>query len=378
MSAKQELSRLLQQVAKHQAAETKKSYTSKLEKMLADKVSFQEELKELVQEMLPPTFLQKNTFKAKGRGPSERELVVMLNDTHYGLIVDPDEVNGLNSYGWKEACRRTALVIQQAITYKPHNKNKISKVNLVICGDTISGIIHGLATKQQDLLTHQLNGAVHIFSHAISLLMNAYPKAQIHVTGISGNHGDMPHKREGNRVVTEKYDSYENIVFYSLSWAFNRCSQVTFNFPKTPYAFLNLPGGRALVCHGDVLFSKSLGNPGKNLNIKGLSEEIHKFSLGETKRGRKPIDLVLLGHVHVFVNFKTFQGTEIFVSPSLSGVDGYAHSLNINDNLTGQVIFESTEDHVIGDRRLVEVTRADKDKSLDKLIPTFKRTLAKQ
>lgn len=370
-----ELSEKLQEVAQLQSFKTKKSYTATLEKMLANKITFQEELKQLFKDKLLPT-PKMQTFQLPVRkSPNVRELVVMLNDLHLGLTVFSDEVNNVNSFNYKIACRRVAAVIEQAITYKPHNRNEYSKIHLMLNGDLVAGILHSINTKHIDLLAHQVNSALHVFTHSINALIKAYPKAEIAVHGVSGNHSDSPHKREGgNRVIVEKFDNVENNVFYALSWIFSNNNQVTFDFPKTPYALIDLPAGRAMLNHGDVFF-KSLGNPGRNLNIKGLSEDIHKFSLGEIKKGKPPIELVLMGHVHVFANFQTFHGTEVYIAPSLSGTDAYAHSLNINSNQTGQVIFETTDKFLMGDRRLIRVSDADNRKELDQIIPTFKRTL---
>lgn len=357
-----------------QSLKETQSYISKLEKLLGNKEKFEEEVKEIFTEKLkplPPIKL-KNVKKQKTK--QKRDIVMMLNDTHFGLKVESDEVNGLNSYDWKEACRRVAMVLQETIEFKPHTKNEVETVHLVLAGDLTSGIIHGLNTKGIDLYVHQLNGTVHILTHVISHLLANFKQVKVH--GISGNHDDSIHKREhGNRVITEKYDSYVNTCFYSLSAIFNLNNRVEFNFPKTPYAFANLAGGRAMIAHGDVIFSRALGNPGTTINVKSLSEEIRKFNAGEIARGKDPVKLVLFGHTHSFAHFITQDGVEVYNAPSLSGVDGYAHSLNINTNFVGQLVFESTKDFILGDHRLIRVNKADNNNELDKLIPTFERDL---
>lgn len=351
------------------------AYISKLEKQLGNQQIFQDEVKAIMDEKLKPLPKIKLKNKKKQKTKIKREIVMMLNDTHYGLIVDPDEIGGLNKYDWQEACRRTAMVLQETIDFKPHTREEVETVHLVLNGDLISGCIHGLNTKGIDLYIHQLNGALHILTHTVSHLLENFKNVMI--TGISGNHGDALHKREhGNRVLGEKFDSYENTVFFGLSTAFRNNDRVKFNFPKTPYAFVNLPGGRAMICHGDVMFSSALGNPGTSINVKSLGNEIRKFNAGEMIQGRDPVKLVLFGHTHSFAHFMTSDGVEIYNAPSLSGTDGFAHSLTINTNLIGQVVFESTKDFILGDARLVRVKNADMNSSLDSLIPTFKRDLA--
>lgn len=351
------------------------SYISKLEKLVGNKEKFEKEVKDIFMEKLKPIKPIKLQNKKRQRSKQKRELVMMLNDTHFGLIVDPDEVNRVNKFDWPEACRRVAMVVRETIDFKPHTREEVETVHLVLNGDSLAGTIHGMNTKGIDMFVHQLNGTMHILTYVISHLLQNFKNVK--VTGISGNHEDAMHKREhGKRVITEKYDSYINTTYFALSSVFRDNKRVDFNFPKTPYAFIDLPGGRTMVAHGDVVFSKQLGNPGTNINVKGLSEEIRKFNSNEVARGKAPIKLVLFGHTHCMAHFITSDGVEVYNAPSLSGVDGYAHSLNINNNFIGQVVFESTKDFVLGDHRLVRVNKADNDKTLDAIIPPFKRELA--
>jgi hypothetical protein len=352
-----------------------KSELKKLEKIVGERENFKEKVLEAIRKNLSPLPAIKVGKPIPSKSPSKRELVIQLNDTHYGTFVYPSEVNYLNSYGWKEACRRTAAVINQAITYKPHNKQDISKVHLIINGDVLGGIIHGQNTKHIDQWVHQVNGALHILAHAISALATHFPSAKIEVHGIAGNHDDAIHKREGGRVLTEIYDSYINHVYYSLSWIFSKNKRISFNFPEGLALSIDLPGGRALVTHGHVLFSRELGNPGRQINVKALSDSLHRYNLGEIKQGKEPYKLALFGHVHSHATFTTNDGVQVYISPSLVGLDGYAASLGINNNFAGQLIFESVPDYIVGDSRLVDVTKADNDASLDKIIPLFKRTL---
>lgn len=361
-----EIKHLLKEVGE---ARKEKNYVSKLEKALASQEAFRSELLEAIQSKLTPVKLTPPKL-GKAKHPSKREIVVMLNDTHYGLIVDPEEVNNLNSYGWKEASRRTAAVIEQALAYKSHVKD-IRKVHLVLNGDIIAGVIHATNTKGIDLLVHQMNGALHILSHAITALSKRFSEIEVHCA--VGNHARMPHKDLG-RVMQEKFDSYETLIYTGLSAIFKNNKNVTFNIPKTPYTFINLPAGRALVTHGDTIFEKALGNTGKVINVKNLGEAIQNFNFGETKKKKAPVKLALFGHVHSMCNF-VYKGVAVYVAPSLCGIDPYANSLNITDNFAGQVVFESTEDFIFGDSRLVSVIEADERKELDKLIPVFDRNL---
>lgn len=360
-----------------EAEETKDilNHVKKLESKLAKREYFETKLLEAINQHIKPLpKISHKKFKATST-EQERQLVVMLNDTHYGLIVHPDEVNEVNAFGWEQACRRSAMMLKETLEFKLHNRDQVSKVHLVLNGDLIQGIIHGLMYSQMEKAVHQFNGAVHILTHFIQWLAQEFPQVEVH--GMCGNHEDQPHKREhGKRVNAEKYDSYANMIFYALSAAFKDNAHVSFNVTKGVFLTMNLPAGRAAICHGDTVFSRALGNIGSSINVKNLSDEIRKFNEGEVSRGKTPIKLFLFGHVHNFAHFITSGGVEVYIAPSLSGTDGHSHgSYNANNNLIGQVVFESTPKFIMGDSRLIRLQEADHNVELDELIPVFKNSL---
>jgi hypothetical protein len=348
------------------------SYITKLEKALAEKTINDDLVMEVIKKTVTPVVKIKSPKFAKHKDESV-EVVAMLNDNHIGLVVDSEEVGGANSFDFKEAGRRIAYYVQEVCGYKKHKRNQVKKLHLILAGDNLAGLIHGLDTKSVHLMIHQMNAMLHIYTHAISLLASEYPQIEVH--GIPGNHGRSVHKNGGGRAVAETYDSYENILFYSLSAAFRNNKQISFNVPKTPYANINLPAGRCLVAHGDHIFSKYLGNPGSSINVKSLSGAIKDFNAGEMAKGAQPVKLLLFGHVHSFAHFITNDGVEVYISPSLVGLDQYAHSLTINNNFIAQPVFESTPKFILGDSRLIRLNSADSDNALDKLIPIYNKEL---
>lgn len=353
-----------------------KSYISKLEKIVGEKLVAEELLSDHFAKLefpklspKPKTLPNKNT--------KDRHVVVSLNDVHYGLIVDPVEVGGVNKYGWTEASRRTALLAQQVAGYKIAHRDEVECLHVIFNGDMLQGIIHDLTARNSDLLALQQNGAIHILGNFIDYVRQHYKKVRVY--GIKGNHDDPLHRREGgHRVTTHVYDSYITPVYYALSAMFYSDPNIEFIFEKGLYVNVNLPAGRLLVTHGDVLFSKQLGNNGTSINVKNLSDVINRFNAGELELGHDKVRMVLFGHTHNFATFKTFDGVLIYIAPSMSGVDNFAASLAINHNNVGQVIFESTPDYMYGDGRLVDLLSADKDASLDKIIPVYNRGLAWQ
>lgn len=348
------------------------SYIGKLEKTVGQKLNIEEMVQEVIKGLKVKIQPQKRQVSNKEL-KDKVQMVAMLNDVHYGMVVDGDENGGLNSYNWKEAGRRTALFIKEICNYKPHKRKQVEKLHLVLNGDIIEGILRGGQGNEQHLLTHQMNGSIHILTHAIEYLRKDFNKIDIHC--LAGNHDRMVHKNGGQRPTSEIYDSYANIIYYSLSTIFKADKNVNFFIPKTPYGFIDLPAGRLMYLHGDGLWNKQIGNPGKSVNIGTISSAIREFNAGEISKGNKPVSMVLIGHTHGHANFQTSDGVEVCIAPSLCGVNGFAHMLNINHNLIAQVVFESTKDFIFGDSRLIRLNKADNDKSLDSVIPLYNKQL---
>ena len=350
------------------------SYINKLEKRGGEKELFEEEIKKRIHEVVVPISIQPYKVKKASKKKEKREIVAMLNDVHFGVNIAPEEVGGVNKFGWVEASRRVALYIKQVCEYKSDKRGETDKLHLILNGDLLQGLIHDLTARTAELLIYQVNGAVFILGHAIAHLAANYKEVVVH--GVSGNHDDAVHRREGGRVLSHKYDSYSNMVYFALSAMFKDQKNVSFSFPKNLYGTINLPGGRLAYTHGDTMFSSELGNPSRTLNTRSLGDSLSRFNSGEIDKGLDRIRMFLFGHVHSHMEFTTFDGTKVLVAPSLSGVDSFAASLSINHNQIGQVIFESTKDHIAGDRRLVDLIAADNDKSLDKIIPVYDNKLS--
>lgn len=348
-------------------------YIKNLENSLSKKQLTEQLITETLNKLIAPVKIPKAIEISKSKKSKYREVVVSINDTHYGLIVDPKEVGGTNKYGWQEACRRTAMLAQQVAEYKIEKRGEVKKLHIVINGDIVQGKIHDMTALTSDLMVMQQIGAIHILTHFIGYVSQFYPEVVVH--GISGNHDDSLHRREGGRVTSHKYDSVINPVYYALSVAFRKEKAISFNFPKGLHIDLNLPGGRAVFTHGDTLFSKQMGNPGSNINVKGLSDVINRWNQAEISKGNKAANLFIFGHTHTYCNFRTFDGVQVLILPCLSGIDPYAHSLALNHNTADQGIFESTPGYNMGDLRVVNLLDADENKEFDKIIPIFTRDL---
>ncbi len=350
-----------------------RAYTNKLENIAGRKLNLEDEIREVIKGLNLKVQLPK-AVKFKKDASDTVHNIAVLNDTHFGLIINPDENGDLNKYDFVEAGRRTALYVLQVAEYKDYKRGQVAKLHLILNGDSLAGIIHGTTTHSQHLMTHQMNATLHILSHAVMYLAQHYNDIEIHC--IAGNHDRMIHKEHGKRPTVEGWDSYTNIAFYALSAIFAKEVRIKFFAPKTPYGFIDLPAGRLCYSHGDSLFSKALGNVGRAINVEKLTQAIRDFNAGEISKGNEPIKMLILAHVHVYGHFITKDGVEVVVVSSMCGTDGIAHTvIGENHSTSAQILFESTKDFIFGDSRLIRLEKADNDESLDSIIPIYSKEL---
>lgn len=361
-------------IAKIQEQKEISRYINKLEKELGNQKLFQEKIEKMITKNLKPVKIVKPYVAKKNKLKDTREVNALLSDMHYGSLINGDEIGDVNNFAWAEASRRTALFVKQVCDYKLDKRDEVKQLNLFINGDVIQGVLRELQMRHHDLLVYQTNGAIHILTHAIMTLAKNFKKVKVIMT--PGNHDNAVHKRSGGkRQLVETFDSYINIVYFAVSAIFKDQKNVEFDIPKTHYAFHDSIGGRMMVTHGDVQFSSSLGNPHKSLNIESLTREIDKFNSGEVAKGKEPVKIVMFGHVHKEISFRTETGVQVLMNNSLSGTDGFAHSLTVNHNGASQTVFETTKDFIFGDSRNIQLLDADKDASLDKIIPVYNQQL---
>jgi hypothetical protein len=344
------------------------AYIKQLETKLANKQDLIQDIQKSIISNIKPVKITPYTIKDKTLKQT-RHNVAMLNDTHIGLKVAKKEVDGLNEFDFLIASRRIAFFIDEVCKFKQEKRDEVETLHLLLNGDLIAGIIHGLMGDDLHLLTHQFNGAVHIFTNAIAHCSKYYKNVNVYFS--TGNHGDSPHRREGSRVLSQIYDSIEGQIFYAISAAHKNTKNVKFHAGHTLYQDFQLPAGRAAMTHGHLMFSNALGNPGTTVNTKLLGTAVSDFNVSQLRLSREEVQLWLLGHTHCHFHVTTKSGVQIYNAPSLSGLDSYAYSIGVQQNLTAQVVFESTEKYIMGDVRLIHVQEADKNPEYDKIISPY-------
>ena len=351
------------------AQRTRANYVKKLErvagsyKTLADRIVTN--LVEAYTHNPPP--VQKNLKPvAIGKTKNKRRAnVAFISDTHWGLKIDKNEVPA-NAHDWTIASRRMAKFAHQIATYKQEHRADSQELYLCLGGDLCQGIIH-LSESGTDLLTIQLHGAHWILMQMIEYLRGHYKR--IHVKCTTDNHMRMIHKGP-DRATHQKWDSFATVLHLMLQASFRNAKDVDFQIPKTPYTEFDVLGHSVFLTHGDTVLRS--GYVSKSVPIGKITNDVRAL---QAQHMNKPLNAVMMGHVHVPLNTTLDNGVELIINGTGSGTDAYAQSLGIMNSNPCQVLFEATEDYVVGDFRKVFLRDADDNLSYDKVIIPYDGSL---
>lgn len=321
---------------------------------------FLEQFQEVASKVLKNKIVPSKYALSKHKTPKKRIANLTLSDLHFGSNLDLREVP--LPYGPSEEARRLAAVVLQTAEYKRFYREETT-LFIHLLGDIIQGQLHDMRDGLP--LAEQVAAAIHLLSQAISFLSQHYPAIVVRCT--PGNHGRNT-ARHKNRATNQKWDSIETIIYYALKTAAAALPNVSFEIPYTPYYTYNAFNKRAFFTHGDTVLNP--GYPGRSIDVAGVRKQINEIN-GKLA-AHEQYTLFMVGHVHIGSCTHLPNGAIFMTNGCLVPPDGYGVSIGCLDTACGQWIWESVEDHIIGDERFIAVgDYNDKDKSLEKIIKPF-------
>jgi hypothetical protein len=258
-------------------------------------------------ELQPPVWLSPKVPKK-----SSATLVVMLSDTHFDEVVNPDEMEGLNAYNRTIAVLRLQRWAENVVKLARHYLSGVSYdgVVLILGGDIFTGEIHEELTQTNDapILDSLLFWSEQV-AGAVDLLANEFGKC--HVVSVVGNHGRMTRKpRMKLRVKT----NFDWLIAKMVERHFMSDKRVTFTVPESADAFIHIYEHGHLITHGDQVS----GGGG----IGGIYPPIMRMRAKKHARYMatgKSFQTLWLGHWHQYISTPS-----MVVNGSLKGADEYS------------------------------------------------------
>jgi transposase-like protein len=261
-------------------------------------------------ELSPPSFLIKPRRSGNAGIP-----VTMWGDWHWGEVVDPDQVNGVNEYSLKIARDRARRLVEGIVRLAKAHMVGTDYPGIVVClcGDLVSGDIHDELSETNELPTMPVMLDLYgVLIWAISTLADEFGKVFIPV--VAGNHArNTTRPRFKNR----NYSNFDWLLGCLLEKHFQNDKRIHVQVAKGADVHFEVQGQRFCLTHGD-----NLGTRGGD----GIIGAVGPIIRGDVKTRAqaeaigKRYDTLLIGHWHQYMPLDN-----VVVNGSLIGFNEYAH-----------------------------------------------------
>lgn len=272
-----------------------------------------ESLYEILQDAIAEGSLPELDFERRYVEHGDNDLIISLNDIHYGLEID-------NYWG-----KYNSDIFHEMLNSYANNVIEIAErhgsENLVVCqnGDAISGNIHRtIAIENKENVIEQVKGVSNAIANFLNFLSPYFKN--IYFVSVSGNHSRItPNKNDAH-----KDERLDDLIEWYLEARLQDNERVHIGFDgigekiDTTMYYIDVRGKTYCGVHGDYDMS--------DRNILSLP----------TMLGR-PVYAVLSGHIHSNKR-DIVQGIKTFRSGSFVGMDDYCIQKRIFGNPEQMVI----------------------------------------
>lgn len=281
------------------------------------------------------------------RGPDSAPGVpiLFLSDLHWGEVVHPTQINGVNRYNLDIAHQRIDHLASTAVHLLEIISPKMDYPGLVmpLGGDMISGNIHDELSASNELNT--MPTVLDLFGKLTGLIQfMADTFGKVFLPCVTGNHG-----RDTTKIWAKDrhHTSFDWLLYCFLAKHFESDKRVTFMIPDGSDAYFRVYDHRYLLSHGDQF----RGGDGMIGALGPIIRGDHK------KRSRNAqidmeYDTLLVGHWHQYMHL-----TRLIVNGSLKGYDEYAYTSNFPFEAPQQALWLTHPQHGITYRMPVFVGR---------------------
>lgn len=303
-------------------------------------------LKAAVADAQPPVWMRNERAVASAPGVP----TLFLSDFHWGEVVHPSQINGVNKFNMKIAHERLDSCVDSAVHLLKilDPKMRYPGIVAILGGDMVSGNIHDELSTTNEVNT--MPTVLDLFGKLASVFSHlADTFGKVFVPCVTGNHG-----RDTHKIWTKDrhHTSFDWLLYCLLAKHFETLGdkRIVFQIPDGPDAYFKIYGHRYLLTHGDQF----RGGDGMIGALGPIIRGDHK------KRSRNAqidmeYDTMLLGHWHQYIHH-----SRVIVNGSLKGYDEYAYSNNFGFEQPQQALWVTHPKYGITYRMPVLVDRQAK------------------
>ena len=259
----------------------------------------------------------------------------VASDQHFGEVVNPDEVQGVNSYSMAIAKMRWQTHIEKFISLSKDHLGYLTYDGAHIWwnGDAFSGDIHEELAKSNEMSTlATVEAMIDPIVQGLRTAASEFPR--LVVSARRGNHTRTSKKTPSKGRVRESFDwLFMRIVARELRGVDN----IVFDITESDDGIVQQYDHRFLATHGDQFRGGS-----------GISGIMTPLALGNYRKLRRNVsigdhlayDTMILGHFHQYL---VIPG--VIVNGSLKGYDEYAYTNNFGFETPRQAFWVTTPEY---------------------------------
>ena len=261
--------------------------------------------------------------------------ILFGSDWHWGEVVNPAEIGGVNEYNLDIARARLRRLIDTTIDLLTNHMVNPQYPGIVfgLGGDMVSGDIHDelSETNEMPIMPIVLDLVDHLYV-AIKRLKEVF--GRVFLPCVAGNHGRNTHKVRSKEF---NYNSFDWLIYQQLDKLFAEDPDVVFFIPDGTDALVSIAGHKYLFTHGNQF----RGGDGMVGALGPIVRGDHK-KRGRNQQVGQEYDTLVIGHWHQLVQMK-----RVIVNGSLIGYNEYAYTSNFGYEPPQQALWVSHPNHGI-------------------------------
>lgn len=260
---------------------------------------------------------------------------LLASDWHWGEVVDPKQINGVNEFNLSIGQQRARRMIETTVALLTQhiNAGKYPGIVFALGGDMMSGDIHDELSETNDVpVMPALLDLMGVLGWCIRTLADTF--GNVFVPCVTGNHGRNTKKP---RAKGRNYSNFDWLLYQFLSKQFEGDRRVRFLIPDGSDAHWQVFSHRYCMTHGDQF----RGGDGM---IGALGPIIRGDHKKRSRNGQIDLgyDTLLLGHWHSLIQLQ-----RLIVNGSLKGYCEYSAANNFGYEIPQQALWLTHSEHGI-------------------------------
>ena len=253
--------------------------------------------------------------------------IALWSDWHWGEVVRPTEVNGINAYNLKIAHARARRLVDTTIDLLRNHLTgaQYDGIVLALAGDFFSGSIHEELDKTNEVDVMEAFVDLHrVMVKCVSDIADEF--GSVYIPCVTGNHGRTTRRVQAK----ERYaTNFDWLLYAQLAYWFEGDNRVTIDASQAPEVDFRVYGHRYKLVHGD-------GWSGGD----GIIGALGPVTRGRVRKQARDAshgthwETLICGHWHTLC-----QLPHLVVNGSLKGYDEYCQSKDLGYEPPAQALW---------------------------------------